>query len=378
MELLNLLKKVILWALAAIVAFLGILFMPSASSILFILFAVLIAPIAPIQDFLKSKGFRGWVKPVLLFVIFCVGFAITPTGGAEDVEVTTPEDSVVVASIEEAESLIEAPVEEPPAISVSPSPAVEETASPSPEVENLTLQIDNFVAAYNEAASEPISRLTEFEAQDTESGCYRTEYRLNAYKDSTAMHGFIGTAEIDLVYCRGLFYNSFRAYVTADTYQEARKIIWNIYHTVDPAADDDAFNGEFSEMPDSSIYIYDFKFTYSQKDNRTEIMIALDNVDDCEVFETGKSSGIPEYPELVITTPEPTLTPAQTPTPTPETTPTPTPEAPTYKYVGSVASDKYHSPSCRHAQNIKESNEIWFTSVEDAKAHGYKPCGTCQ
>lgn len=365
-------KKGVSWALAAIVAFLGILFMPSASSILFLLFAALVAPIAPIQNFLRSKGFRGWVKPAVLFVIFCVGFAITPTGGAEDVEATAPENSVVVASIEEAETLTEAPVEESPAVSVPPSPAVEEAVSPSPEVENLTLQIDNLVAAYNEAASEPISGLTEFEAQDTESGYYRTEYRLNAYKDSTAMHGIISGAEIDLVYCRGIFRDSFRAYVSADTYTEVREIIWNLYCIIDPNADDDAFYSEFTETPKSSIYIHDFTFTCIASNGKTESMISLNDVEGFEVFETGEGSGIPEYQELVVATP------TTAPTPTPESTPTPTPEAPTYKYVGSVSSDKYHSPSCRHAKNIKESNEIWFTSIEDAKAHGYKPCGTCQ
>jgi len=31
-----------------------------------------------------------------------------------------------------------------------------------------------------------------------------------------------------------------------------------------------------------------------------------------------------------------------------------------------------------HAKNIAAENEIWFKDAEDAKAHGYKPCGVCK
>ncbi len=47
-------------------------------------------------------------------------------------------------------------------------------------------------------------------------------------------------------------------------------------------------------------------------------------------------------------------------------------------YVGSINSNVYHYPSCRYAQRIYSENEIWFSSVEDAKAHGYRPCKVCK
>lgn len=46
-------------------------------------------------------------------------------------------------------------------------------------------------------------------------------------------------------------------------------------------------------------------------------------------------------------------------------------------YVGSVDSDKYHIPGCRHAEKILPENEIWFDTEEEAAAAGYSPCGTC-
>jgi len=47
------------------------------------------------------------------------------------------------------------------------------------------------------------------------------------------------------------------------------------------------------------------------------------------------------------------------------------------KFVGSVNSNKYHLPSCEWAQKISPSNEIWFSSAEEAQAKGYVPCKVC-
>lgn len=41
-------------------------------------------------------------------------------------------------------------------------------------------------------------------------------------------------------------------------------------------------------------------------------------------------------------------------------------------YVGSVNSDKYHSPSCHWAQRIKPENIRCFQSKEEAEGAGYK------
>ncbi|WP_165450606.1 Ada metal-binding domain-containing protein [Intestinimonas massiliensis (ex Afouda et al. 2020)] len=46
-------------------------------------------------------------------------------------------------------------------------------------------------------------------------------------------------------------------------------------------------------------------------------------------------------------------------------------------FIGSVESDKYHYPSCRHAKKITDANAIWFSSAEDAQAHGYSACKVC-
>lgn len=47
------------------------------------------------------------------------------------------------------------------------------------------------------------------------------------------------------------------------------------------------------------------------------------------------------------------------------------------QFVGSMKSNKYHYPSCQWAHKISPSNEIWFSSSDDARAHGYLPCKVC-
>jgi len=47
------------------------------------------------------------------------------------------------------------------------------------------------------------------------------------------------------------------------------------------------------------------------------------------------------------------------------------------RYVGSIKSNKYHYPDCEGASKIKPSNEISFSSSENARSHGYVPCKIC-
>ena len=47
------------------------------------------------------------------------------------------------------------------------------------------------------------------------------------------------------------------------------------------------------------------------------------------------------------------------------------------QFVGSKNSDVYHYPNCSYAKKIKEENKIWFNSIEEATAAGYRPCKKC-
>jgi micrococcal nuclease len=79
-------------------------------------------------------------------------------------------------------------------------------------------------------------------------------------------------------------------------------------------------------------------------------------------------------------TPVPTAKPTAT---TPIIVPTNTPwpgggVCPPGTFAASRESDKYHYPSCRWVEKILPENLICFGSVEEARAAGYEPCGTCK
>ncbi|MDF1512793.1 MAG: Ada metal-binding domain-containing protein [Anaerolineae bacterium] len=46
--------------------------------------------------------------------------------------------------------------------------------------------------------------------------------------------------------------------------------------------------------------------------------------------------------------------------------------------IASKEGGKYHVLGCRWAQNIKPENSVSFSKREQAVAHGYVPCATCQ
>ena len=46
-------------------------------------------------------------------------------------------------------------------------------------------------------------------------------------------------------------------------------------------------------------------------------------------------------------------------------------------YVASKNSTKYHRLDCPGAKAIKDTNKIWFTSIEEARKAGFTPAGNC-
>jgi hypothetical protein len=66
------------------------------------------------------------------------------------------------------------------------------------------------------------------------------------------------------------------------------------------------------------------------------------------------------------------LQPAATPA-----VPKPAEVASPIKYVGYMASNKYHYPGCKWAAGISHYKHQTFSSVKEARAKGYIPCPTC-
>ncbi len=101
--------------------------------------------------------------------------------------------------------------------------------------------------------------------------------------------------------------------------------------------------------------------------------------DDAIVADNQESNDSKPAQDFVVSTPDEPGESQDRSTPAPEPDPEPTPTQPTsYVYVGSIESDKYHYPSCQHAQKILDENLIGWYTIAEAEAAGYKPCGTCK
>ena len=52
-------------------------------------------------------------------------------------------------------------------------------------------------------------------------------------------------------------------------------------------------------------------------------------------------------------------------------------DATTGQLVGSKNGSKYHALWCPGASQIKDSNKVFFASIDEAQSRGYSPAGNC-
>lgn len=71
-------KTVIMWALTLFMFASAIVFVPSAASVIMLLFAAVAVPLDRVQDFWKSKGLTELLRYVLLAVLFGVAVWLAP------------------------------------------------------------------------------------------------------------------------------------------------------------------------------------------------------------------------------------------------------------------------------------------------------------
>lgn len=76
-------KKYGMWILSVGMLLFGIAFMPSIASLIFIIGGLAALPIAPLQEFLRSKGLKGAVKGVFVAVLFLVGCVMAPSDSTD-------------------------------------------------------------------------------------------------------------------------------------------------------------------------------------------------------------------------------------------------------------------------------------------------------
>lgn len=132
--------------------------------------------------------------------------------------------------------------------------------SSSQNSEENQLSIDSFVKRYNTTATNKIIITGTFEPQDKSSEHYKTEFRLNAYKNSTAKTGTIANKTIDIIdYSSDTIdtKKNLRIYTTADKSEEMLNILKTTINILDSSILEDEINSTVDD-----IYEYGSKSFY--------------------------------------------------------------------------------------------------------------------
>lgn len=124
------------------------------------------------------------------------------------------------------------------------------------EVEEKSM-IDSFITEYNKSESVPISDCIDFVASDKNSGYYRTEFRLLAFKNAKSQHGKIGDSDIDMIdYSSNLGtikFENFRVYISSKDSIEAKRIATTAIKILDSSITDEDIENTFNSMSTSFV-----------------------------------------------------------------------------------------------------------------------------
>ena len=153
----------------------------------------------------------------------------------------------------------------------------------SPETEQPSVEktkhsnLDLFIAEYNKVAKTPILDPSEIDIQSDEY--YRTEFRLNAYKNAPAYIANLGTVKIELINSNyeGMFGSDLRIYTTVDTLEAATDVFESFCKAGDTEitqADFDDFY-QYHALDDGDVrpVIGDISGYIMVKDGKYEIML---------------------------------------------------------------------------------------------------------
>lgn len=151
-----------------------------------------------------------------------------------------------------------------------------ETEQPSVEKTKHS-NLDLFIAEYNKVAKTPILEPSEIDIQSDEY--YRTEFRLNAYKNAPAYIANLGTVKIELINSNyeGMFGSDLRIYTTVDTLEAATDVFESFCKAGDTEitqADFDDFY-QYHALDDGDVrpVIGDISGYIMVKDGKYEIML---------------------------------------------------------------------------------------------------------
>ncbi len=87
----DLIKKIVQWVLTAALVFLAVIWLPSLSSVIFLVGAIVVLPIKPFDEFLEKHKINFAIRIVAAVVLFVIGIAIAP--GSNSASSDNPKDN---------------------------------------------------------------------------------------------------------------------------------------------------------------------------------------------------------------------------------------------------------------------------------------------
>lgn len=227
-------KRFILWCLSIFCILSCLAFLPSISSLLYLLAALMLLPIEKLKMIADRILPNRKIKIVALIIIAIVAIVTSPTS-----------NTVQQTDINDTQTYESSEIESNTTNSVDNTKEDEkslenrETVSNNEDGEqnNLSGKFSNigaFVENYNKIAKTSIEEIAEIDIQSDEY--YRTEFRLNAFKGAPAVKGDLNGNPIEIINSNydGIFGSDLRIYAFVDNFELATDIFESFCKTCDP------------------------------------------------------------------------------------------------------------------------------------------------
>ena len=120
-------KKILMWLLVIFMAMTVLVYFPSITSVIALVFVVITLPIKPLQDFWAAHKLQGKAKVVLLCVIFLATALTAPKQETPDTRTVDNSSAVSSADPAPSEDAVQAQTPEP-----TPTPTPDPTPEPTP------------------------------------------------------------------------------------------------------------------------------------------------------------------------------------------------------------------------------------------------------
>lgn len=362
--------KGFLWACSLFFALAAIVYMPSLSSILFLLFAFLVVPIDSLKGVYPGALKAGPLRPVIAIVLVLAGILIVPG--------RTSRNAVSQEAIQASES---ASTNNSPSGSTDAEQAEESTESSESTEEKLAADevdiiVKTTVLEYSNKEVDPLSLVsydpvgglslsTEDHIDLAKLGMQEVHYlaTLGDDRDTT-----VATFEVRDTKAPVISLVSDNVAITAGDPYEPKQNVQSVSDPVDgelpyvDAAPQKLESDELGRVYESGWYTLSGDFNANEAGKYYITVEACDNHGN----KTTKAYSI-----------EVAAPPASEPEPAPE--PEPEPVAPIeHTYIANTNTKTFHYPSCRAIKKMNEGNKWEVTTTrEDLIGQGYEPCGIC-